>query len=120
VAGFFVARGHGFGATSAREGHLTQSQKAAVATESLPLFEAEAKERARIAPKNARDGKEIIPDQDKGQARDKAAAAVGVNPRYVSDAKKIKEESPETFQKVETKSRPFLSGLCVFPNWRRI
>jgi len=30
---------------------------------------------------------EKIPQGDEGKARDKAAAAVGVNPRYVSDAK---------------------------------
>ena len=36
-------------------------------------------------------GKELMPDpiEDPGQARDKAATAVGVNPRYVSDAKAI-------------------------------
>lgn len=39
-------------------------------------------------------GPERIPDLDKGDARDKAAAEiVGVNPRYVSDAKKLKEEA---------------------------
>lgn len=52
-----------------------QSQKAAVATESLPLFEAEAKEREKIR-KSKDSNKEIIPDSVKGQARDKAAAAV--------------------------------------------
>lgn len=84
--------------------HLTQSQKAAVATESLPLFEAEAKERQG----KRTDIKELIPESSKGQARDKAAAAVGVNPRYVSDAKAIKEKSPETFEKV-------LSGEMTIP-----
>lgn len=42
---------------------------------------------------------EIIPEQ-KGDARDKAAAAVGVNPRYVSDVKRIKEEAPELIEKM--------------------
>jgi hypothetical protein len=75
---------------------LTASQRAAVATESLPLLEAEAK--ARQGARN--DIVEIVPPSVQGKARDKAAAAVNVNPRYVSDAKAIKEASPETFQKV--------------------
>ncbi len=57
------------------------------------MFEAEAKERQKaIASQRESEKrgatKEIIPElvADKGtQARDKAAAAVGVNPRYVSD-----------------------------------
>ena len=36
---------------------------------------------------------EKIPSPDKGEARAKAAAIANVNPRYVSDAKKIKEEA---------------------------
>lgn len=92
-----------------------------VATESLPLFEAEAAERkkklaeAREAEKRAKPVPEIFPGSvavapegtvidgsfrrlasERGDARDKAAAAVGVNPRYVSDAKAIKEAAPES------------------------
>lgn len=82
-------------ATNVTRRHLTPSQRAAIAIASLPLLETEAKERERM-------GKEKIPDPDeKGQARDKAAKIVGVNPRYVSDAKKIKEQSPATFEKLK-------------------
>ncbi len=75
-----------------------------VAEKSLPLLEAEAKERmsraAEIEQSNCKNqGKERIPDP--GQARDKAAKLVGVNPRYVSDAKMIRKESPELAAKVE-------------------
>jgi hypothetical protein len=35
------------------------------------------------------------------QSRDNAAKAVGVSPRYVSDAKKVKEEAPEIFEQVK-------------------
>jgi hypothetical protein len=75
----------------------------AIATDALPLFEAEAK--ARQVRKSV---KEIIPEQEKGQARDKAAAVLNVNPRYVSDAKAIKEKSPETFEKVRSGPSPEL------------
>lgn len=81
--------------------HLTKSQWAGVAVDSLPMFEAEAKERLSKAGGDNRAGKEKIPDLEKGQARDKAAAAVGVNPRYVSDAKKVKEEAPEIFEQMK-------------------
>ena len=66
-----------------------------VAVKMLPYLEAEAKER-----QTRKSVPERIPEQDKGDARDKAAAAVGVNPRYVSDAKAIKEESPEVFENI--------------------
>jgi hypothetical protein len=69
-----------------------------VATNSLPLLEREAKER-KSKGAATRDHVEIIPPDEKGKARDKAAAAANVNPRYVSDAKAIKEKSPETFEK---------------------
>jgi ParB family chromosome partitioning protein len=79
--------------------HLTQSQRAALAANMLPEYEAEARERqahGMTAP-----GKtlpEKIPEAiDTGDARDKAAADFGVNSHYVSDAKKIQEESQELF-----------------------
>jgi N6-adenosine-specific RNA methylase IME4 len=38
---------------------------------------------------------EKIPEAEKGNARDLAAAAVGVNPRYIQDAKRIEQEAPD-------------------------
>ena len=35
-----------------------------------------------------------------GKAREQAAALVGVNPHYVTDAKKVKAKDPELFEKV--------------------
>lgn len=87
--------------------HLSASQRAAIATEALPMFEAEAKERQiklaqiREAQKrNEPDVEKIPPLVNEGKARDKAAAATGANPRYVSEAKRIKAESPEVFEQV--------------------
>jgi hypothetical protein len=41
---------------------------------------------------------EKITQLEKGAAGEKAVKATGVNPRYTQDAKKIREESPETFE----------------------
>ncbi len=69
-----------------RRRNLTSSQRAAYAVEILPELEAEAAARRRATQNNKAD-QELIPEQDKGQARDKAAALVGTNSHYVSDAK---------------------------------
>ena len=42
-----------------------------------------------------------LPEAKKGDARDEAAEKLKVSPRYVSDAKKLKEEEPELFRDVE-------------------
>lgn len=79
--------------------HLSKTQLAFVAERSLELFEAEAKGRMVAGGGDPKAGKEIIPDP--GQARDHAAKAVGVNPRYVSDAKRIRKEAPEVARMAE-------------------
>lgn len=66
-----------------------------MAVASLPHFEEEAKKR-QSAGGGAVPAK--LPEAVKGESRDQAAAAVGVSPRYVSDAKKIQTETPETFE----------------------
>jgi hypothetical protein len=92
--------------------HLDAGQRAALATELLPLLEAEAKERQRAAGGDRRSEAkksvvEIIPqpilepDERNPPARDEAASLAEANPRYVSDAKRIKEEAPEVFEKVK-------------------
>lgn len=76
--------------------HLTSEQKAVLALDILPHLEAQARER-----QGARnDIVEIIPQSDQAKSRDQAAAAVGVNPRYVSDAKRIQEKAPELIEKM--------------------
>lgn len=44
---------------------------------------------------------ELIPESEKGDARDKAATAVGVNSHYVSDAKTIEAASPTLAEQVK-------------------
>lgn len=83
---------------NAKRRHLTPSQLGMVATDALPLYEAEAAARKAANGGNRRSEVEIVPppvDESKAKARDQAAAAVGVNARYVSDAKKIKAEAPD-------------------------
>lgn len=77
--------------------HLTASQKAAIAAEALPHFEAESKKRQGART----DITANLPESSQGESREQAAKQVGVSPRYVSDAKRIKEASPETFEKLK-------------------
>ena len=83
--------------------HITASQLAAVAVELLPELKREAKERQRVRKGNQAGATvEKIPDLSAGQSRDQAAAIVGANPRYVSDAETIKRESPEVFNAIKS------------------
>lgn len=84
--------------------HLNSSQRAAIAVEALPLFEAEARERMISGGEARQQGVAKIPhpEEEKGKSRDKAADAFDTNPRYVQDAKKLAEEEPELFEKVKS------------------
>jgi hypothetical protein len=77
---------------------LTATQRAFVAVEAEKLFAVEAKERQGART----DIKAKLPEGSKGQARDKAAGACDVSPRYVQDAKKIAAKSPETAAAAKT------------------
>ena len=85
--------------------HLTSSQRATVAADALPLIELEAKRRQKAAlKKGTKPGspspKELGNGSHSGEAVEKAAKLTGTNRQYVSDAKKIKAEDPETFLKI--------------------
>jgi len=67
------------------------------------MLEAEARQRqialAGTRPnKSGTDLTELIPGGDAGESREKAAELVGVNPRYISDAKRIKDQAPDVFE----------------------
>lgn len=85
--------------------HLTPSQRAAVAVELLPELKKAAKERQRdhggTAPGRAADTCGKNATSVSGKSRDQVAAIVGVGARYVSDAAKLKKESPEAFRAVK-------------------
>jgi hypothetical protein len=89
--------------------HLTDGQRAAIAVEALPLFEAEARERQREAGRTTA-GRERQPETLEAnlpqpshrapQARDRAAAATGVAGRTVQTAKAIKAKAPDLAERV--------------------
>lgn len=83
-----------------RRRDLTKGQRAAIAVGLLPMLEEEARQRRSAKLKQNRTVPEKVPkrqEQIAGEARERAAALVGVNAHYVSDAKRIKEQRPEIF-----------------------
>lgn len=101
--------------------HLTASQKAAIATKSLPLLEAEAKQRQVSALKKGSEKPDVekIPQRDAGRSVEKAAKAVGVNPRYISDAKAIKEKAPEQFEKIVSGEKTISQVKTEMKKWEQ-
>ena len=81
--------------------HLTPSQRAALATDVLPMLEVEARERqghGQTAP-----GKTLsqrIDEAFDGRATEQAAALFQTNRQYVSDAKQLREAAPDLFEAV--------------------
>jgi hypothetical protein len=83
-----------------RRRHMNKGALAAVAAELEPHFAADAKRRQIRKPK-CESVVEKVPQQAPRKAREEAAASVGVNDRYVSDAKKVKQEAPEVFERLK-------------------
>jgi protein gp37 len=82
--------------------HLNTGQRALVALDALPLYEAEAAQRMLA-------GRRQNPEADlpqgaarEPQARDHAAAAAGVSGRAVAQAKRIVEQAPDLVPAVKT------------------
>jgi len=126
-----------------RRRHLTSSQKAAVGAEIEPMLAKEAKQRqveagekfgenhpqvidskskevvAKMPQPLDLKSKEVVEKippakkQKENKARTHAAKITGSSPRYVSDAKKIKEKSPEVFKEVK-------SGTINIPDAKKI
>jgi hypothetical protein len=84
--------------------HLTASQRSAVATDLERLFQADAEAR-RIANlkrgDTSADVAKMPAREEQGRSRDKAAEKMSVSPRYVQDAKALREADPETFEQVK-------------------
>jgi ParB family transcriptional regulator, chromosome partitioning protein len=89
--------------------HLTSGQKAAIANDLMPLYEAEAKERMAQAPGQSRGTKSSagadLPEQ-KGRARDQAAKAVGTSGRAVGQFKRVAQKAPKLAEKVRAGELP--------------
>lgn len=94
-----------------RRRQLTKSQLAAVAVELEKVYARDAKERKKAAAKAAAQKPAPIPAtvpesppaaRKRGvEAREQAAAAVGVSPRTVSTAKQVAKQAPEAFEQVK-------------------
>lgn len=93
-----------------RRRHMNKGSLAAVAAELEPFFAADAKRRQRASggdkvSEKARAVVEKVPQpvsqKVSPKAREEAAKSVGVNDRYVSDAKKVKAEAPEVFERLK-------------------
>lgn len=82
--------------------HLTTSQRAMLAVEILPFFEAEAEERYRETVGRPEKSVEMLPpiSDPAPKARDRAGAATGVSGRSVAKAKSIAEQAPDLAEKV--------------------
>lgn len=78
--------------------HLNASQRAAIAVEYLPYFEAEARKRKLSTLKQNSDVEKFPHREDGGKSREFAAQRLSVNPHYVSDAKRVKAERPDLFE----------------------
>lgn len=90
-----------------RRRHSTKGQLAAAAAELEPHFAAEAKRRQREAGKDHGRGQKVVQKVEQAigandrKAVSEAAASVGVNRQYVADAKKVKQEAPEVFERLK-------------------
>lgn len=95
---------------------LTDSQRAMIAVQALPMLQAEAKAKMIASGAKGGDGrgnkKNPVAPVPQGfsseksspapKSRDIAAAAAGVSPRLVQNAKAVAEKSPELAEKVKT------------------
>lgn len=75
-----------------RRRHLNQSQRAMIATEALPLLEAEARKRQGTRPT----------PEEKGRASAAAAKALRVGTRTVERAKMVAERRPELGERIRS------------------
>lgn len=105
-----------------RRRHMNKGALAAVAVELLPFFEEDARKRKSANGGDRKSEKvkseveffpppiatgikmqsiEIGSQVHHSKARDEAAKSVGVNERYIQDAKKVKNEAPEVFERMK-------------------
>jgi hypothetical protein len=86
-----------------RRRHMNKGALAAVAAELEPHFAEDAKRRYEQTVGRPKKSEEKVPQisERQPQARLEAAKSVGVNDRYVQDAKKVKTEAPEVFERLK-------------------
>lgn len=117
---------------------LSTSQRAAIAVELKPMFEAQARERMKQAegrPRGEKSAPANLPEQKSGEARDQAAAAMGVSGRSVAYAEQVKRTDPEKFEQIKSgqktvhaasqevavkKRRPETKPRGSFDDWEKL
>jgi len=84
-----------------RRRHLDTSQRAMLATEMLPEFEAEARERKLAgATRSSEDDQLVIDHQGRARSSFQAARVFGVSGPSVQRAKRVKQEAPEKVDEI--------------------
>jgi len=89
-----------------RRRHMNKGALAAVAAELEPFFAADAARRKKETEGRPKKDSEkpvakLPPVSPPQKARVEAAKSVGVGERYVQDAKKVKQEAPEVFERLK-------------------
>ena len=85
--------------------HLTSAQKAALAVDVEAYERVAAKQRQGTRS----DIGQKIDTSESGRATEKAAAKVGTNRQYVSDAKRIKKDAPDVFERMREGGYPSMA-----------
>jgi hypothetical protein len=91
--------------------HLTASQKALVAVDSLPFYEEAAKNRMKLSQGRGKKGVAKMPDLNSGRSRDLAAQTFGVSGRYVGYAKQINATDPDLAQEIRDGKKSITEAL---------
>lgn len=77
--------------------HLTSSQRAAISLEALDMLGEEARERQATSTGGVNPQlTQGIAEAEKGEAREHTAEMFHTNRQYVSDAKKLRDEAPDS------------------------
>lgn len=100
--------------------HLTVGQRAALACDVLPLYEAEAKERKGGRPPKQEPRAELPAVREKGRARERAAAAVGVADRALAQYKRVATADPGLAAKVRAGAMPVDTAEKVIKERERL
>ncbi|KKN34612.1 hypothetical protein LCGC14_0792020 [marine sediment metagenome] len=87
--------------------HLTQSQAGVIALSVMPLLEEEAEKRRRLSISEFRKTGKTVAKIPPSKSRDTASTMFNVSPRYVQEAKKLKETSPELLEEVRLGHKNF-------------
>jgi len=87
--------------TNLNRRHLNSSQRACISVDALPLFEEEAKKRQGTSTGGTNPQLTPLMEEGvKGESTEQAGKIAGVSRSYVAEAKRLKEESPDSFESV--------------------